>query len=157
MRHLKSVALSALLALTAPALAESSTQTDYNNASMSLTASGTFAEAVSFTIPSTTVTLDSQQVRPGNSFTVTIPVTNTTDREIRVKAVVSGQTGAGADHLTVTPGNDEQTIAPGTEAELTFTFTFDGSTDAAQAGKGVSVTFNVTATGVYEQSAGDSF
>lgn len=157
MRDFKSVALAALLALTTPALAATSEQTDYNSASMSLTANGTFAGVVSFTVPGTTVTLDSQQVRPGNSFTVTIPVTNTADREITVRATAGTPSGAGANHLTVTPTNAEETVAVGGTAELTFTFTFDGSTDTAQAGQDVKVTFEVTATGVYETTQDATF
>ncbi|MDO4264461.1 MAG: hypothetical protein Q4C67_09720, partial [Deinococcus sp.] len=60
----KKTALVILLAALSSALAVSSTQTDYDNASLSLTAQGTYAEAVSFSVPSTELTLSAEQIRP---------------------------------------------------------------------------------------------
>lgn len=152
--------IAALLSLGAPALAgTSSTQTDYDNAALSLSADGTYAQAVSFSVPSTTVTLSAEQIRPGNSFTLTIPVTNTTDRDIDVSAVAKTPTGTGAANLTVSGVSTTATIKPGEDATLTFTLTFDNSTDAAQAGQTVQVVFDVSATASANNtsSSGSSF
>ncbi|AXG98115.1 hypothetical protein DVJ83_01870 [Deinococcus wulumuqiensis] len=139
--------IAALLTLAAPALAQtSSNQTDYDNAILSLSAAGTYAKAVSFSVPSTTVTLKAEQIRPGNSFTLSIPVTNTTDRDIDVSAVAKTPTGTGAANLTVSGVSPTATIMPGEDATLTFTLTFDSSTDEAQAGQTVQVVFDVSAT-----------
>lgn len=138
--------IAALLSFAAPAFAVDSTQTNYDNASMSLSAAGTYAQAVSFSVPSPTVTLSAEQIRPGNSFTLSIPVTNTTDRDINVSAVAQAPSGTGAAHLKVSGVSTTATIKPGEDATLTFTLTFDNSTDAAQAGQTVSVVFDVSAT-----------
>lgn len=136
----------ALLTLSTPALAEVSTQTDYDNATMSLNADGTFSQAVSFSIPSTAITLSAGQIRPGNSFTVSVPVTNTTDRDIDVSVVNQAPTGTGAAHLTVSGVSTTATVKPGEVATLTFTLAFDSATDAAQAGQSIKVVFDVSAT-----------
>lgn len=138
--------IAALLSFAAPAFAVDSTQTDYDNASMSLSAEGTYSQAVSFSVPSTAITLTAQQIRPDNSFTVSIPVTNTTDRDIDVSVVNQAPTGTGAAHLTVSGVSTTANIKPGEVATLTFTLTFDSSTSAAQAGQTVSVVFDVSAT-----------
>lgn len=152
--------IAALLSLGAPALAgTSSTQTDYDNAALSLSADGTYAQAVSFSVPSTAITLTAQQIRPDNSFTVSIPVTNTTDRDIDVSVVNQAPTGTGAAHLTVSGVSTTANIKPGEVATLTFTLTFDSSTSAAQAGQTVSVVFDVSATASANNtsSSGSSF
>lgn len=136
----------ALLTLSAPALAEGSTQTDYDNAALELTVNGTHAQAVKFSVPSTKISLSAEQIRPGNSFTVSIPVTNTTDRDIDVSVTNGAPSGTGAAHLAVTGDITTATIKPGEMATLTFTLAFDSSTSAAQAGQTVSVVFNVSAT-----------
>ena len=151
--------IAALLSFAAPAFAVDSTQTDYDHAALSLSADGTYAQAVSFSVPSTAITLTAQQIRPGNSFTLSIPVTNTTDRDIDVSVVAKTPTGTGAANLTVSGVSTTATIKPGDDATLTFTLTFDNSTDAAQAGQTVQVVFDVRATASANNtsSSGSSF
>lgn len=149
----KKTAFVILFAALTSALAVDSTQTDYDHAALSLSAQGTYAQAVSFSIPSTELTLSAEQVRPGNSFTVSIPVTNTTDRAIDVSAVAAAPTGTGASHLTVQAVSAQATLPAGQTTTLTFTLSFDASTEAAQAGQTVSVMFDVTAVAAADNTS----
>lgn len=98
MRHFKTVALfSALVA--GSAFAVDSIPAGFGSATSSVTATGTYASAVSFTLPSATLAIPTKQVRPGATFTVTIPVTNTTGRSITITPGLV--TGLG-DNITVT-------------------------------------------------------
>ncbi|MDO4264460.1 MAG: hypothetical protein Q4C67_09715, partial [Deinococcus sp.] len=82
----------------------------------------------------------------GNSFTVSIPVTNTTDRTIKLTATAGAPSGTGAAQLTVAPVNAEASVPAGQTTTLTFTLAFSSSMDAAQAGQTVAVVFDVAAT-----------
>ncbi|GMA16533.1 hypothetical protein E5F05_13750 [Deinococcus metallilatus] len=148
MHHFKALALVAAL-LTGGALAADSTSTDHNNATMTLTASGTASDAVKFTIAQTTLTIPAAQVRPGASFTVSVPVSNPTSRNIKVSGAAGTPSGgAFSSKLTIAPVNASNVaIAGGSSGTLSYTFTFA----AAQAGDpvytgNVSVTFTITAT-----------
>ncbi|MCD0157911.1 hypothetical protein [Deinococcus sp. 6GRE01] len=135
--------LTTILALST-ANAAGSTSTGFGSATSTMTASGTYASAVSFTIPDTTLTIPKAQVRPGATFTVTIPVTNTTDRAITIEAgeITNGNTG-----LTIIAGANCDTVAPGGLCNLEYTLTFanDSAGAAALGGTDVSVTFAINA------------
>jgi len=134
MRNLKTSLLIAALALSNAAFAVGSTSTGFGTATSSASASGTYASIVSFTIPTASLTIPSNQVRPGASFTVTIPVTNTTDRTITVTP--SAVTG-GASNVTVsTPLAHD--IATGASFSFVYTVTF-----AADSAAGSALTGNV--------------
>ncbi|ADY25667.1 hypothetical protein Deipr_0500 [Deinococcus proteolyticus MRP] len=150
----KKITFAVLLAVFTSALADSSVSTDYDNASLSLTAAGTYAQAVSFSVPRTAITLSAAQIRPGNSFTVSIPVTNTTDREIDVAAVAAAPTGTGAAHLKVTAQSASATLPAGGQTNLTFLLSFDDSTDVSQGEQTVSVVFDVSATAAASNTSG---
>ena len=143
MRILKMATLTCILALST-AHAATSTSTGYGAATSAVAASGTYASAVSFTIPDTTLTIPGAQVRPGATFTVTIPVTNTTDRAISIEAgsITNGNTG-----LTVIAGANCDTVAQGTVCNLEYTLTFanDSAGAATLGGTDVSVTFAINA------------
>ncbi|MFN4253263.1 hypothetical protein [Deinococcus sp.] len=119
--------LTTILALST-ANAAGSTSTGFGSATSTMTASGTYASAVSFTIPDTTLTIPKAQVRPGATFTVTIPVTNTTDRAITIEAgsITNGNTG-----LTIIAGTNCDTVAPGDLCNLEYTLTFASDSVAA--------------------------
>lgn len=126
MRTLKTFALLTALTCSA-AFAVDSMPTGYGSANTTVTASGTYASAVSFTVPSASLNIPTPQVRPGASFTVTVPVTNTTDRSITVSAGTIGKPG----NATVVPTVGTASIASGATGNLMYTITFD--TDSAQA------------------------
>lgn len=87
MRHLKNIALLTALTLGgAASAAVDSTSSSYGSAYTDITTTGTYQKAVSFSVPNSTLTIPSTQVRPGADFTVTVPVTNTTDHTITITA-----------------------------------------------------------------------
>ncbi|GAA4001638.1 hypothetical protein GCM10022631_10230 [Deinococcus rubellus] len=147
MRNFKNIALIAVLALTGSAFAvTSSTPTDYDNATLAVTATGATAQNVSFTVPSTSLTITTGYMRPSATYTVTVPVTNTTDRKITVSAVAT-PTGTGASLVTVTGGVTLTDLAPGADGVLTYTVNTSASASAADfAGKSVTITFDISAT-----------
>lgn len=149
-------ALSLLALLTFPtiALGAGSTADGFNGATLSVTATGTAAEQVSFEIPSTSITLDSKAVRPGGTFTVTVPVKNTTDRQINV-VVTPTKNGAAATSLTIT-GPGTAIIEPGASSDIVFTFSFAETMTSDEAGQAVEVTFDVKATGTYDSGSGNT-
>lgn len=137
------VLLTTLLALST-ANAAGSTSTGFGAATSTMTATGTYASAVSFTIPDATLIIPAAQVRPGATFKVIIPVTNTTDRAISIEAgtVTNGNTG-----LTVLAGANCDTVTAGAVCNLEYTLTFaaDSAGAAAFGGTDVSVTFAINA------------
>lgn len=158
MRQVKLFALATALLLGSTSLAATSTPDSYDQATLQLAATGTAQEAVNFTVPKAEITIPGAQVFPGNSFTVTIPVTNTSDREIEVK-VSSVTTGALGDKLTAETANDTVTIAPAGTGNLVYTFTLADAVSGDQSieGKAFTVTFNLMGTSVNEESENTSF
>lgn len=158
MRHFTKLALLTALSLTCASLATGSTSTDYNNATMSLTASGTAGTAVGFTVPSASISIPGSQVRPGASFKVTIPVTNTTDREITV-SVMAVKSGDLSGKLTVTPVKNTATIAAGAAGTLVYSFSFAEAVPGDQdiAGQSFAVTFDLSAVGTYDTAQDKTF
>ena len=124
MRHFKTVALISALIVGSAFAIKPSEPTGYGTAESSVTATGTYASAVSFTLPNGLLTIPKKQVRPGASFTVTIPVTNTTDRPITVTAGPVTGTGVGS-YVTVVIDEGEVTIAKDGTLSLAYTVTFD--------------------------------
>ena len=142
MRNIKTAALLSILALSTAASAVDSTSTGYGSAESSVTASGTYASNVSFSVPSATLAIPSAQVRPGATFKISIPVTNKTDRAVTFTAGVVGK-----------PNNAEVTspsaitVAANTTGTLVYTITFNADTaaSAALAGSSANFTFPITA------------
>ena len=146
MRNLKNIALIAVLALTGTVSAASSTSSDYDNATLAVAATGVTAQNVSFTVPSTSVLISSTFMRPAATYTVTVPVTNTTDRLITVSAVPT-VSGSGTALVTVTGGTTLTDLAPGAEGVLTYTVTTSASASVSDfSGKSVTITFAISAT-----------
>ena len=158
MRQFKSFTIAAALILGSTSLAATSVSTNYDQATLQLTATGQAQKAVNFTVPKASITIPGAQVFPGNSFTVTIPVTNTSDRDITVK-VSSVTTGALGDKLTAETTSDTVTIAPNGLGNLVYTFTRADSMagDEAIAGKAFTVTFDLVGTSVNDESEDASF
>lgn len=141
MRHFKSTALALGLLLSGAALAvESGT---YNRATMTVTAQGAYGEAVNFTIPSATIALDTKALKPGQLYTVSVPVTNTTDRPIRVSLITLVKTGEAADEATVDATTETTDIEPGQVGNLIFTVQMSGSGGAGLAGKTLGVQYTI--------------
>lgn len=158
MRQFKSFAVAAALILGSTSLAATSVSTSYDQATLQLAATGTAQEAVSFTVPRASITIPGAQVFPGNSFTVTIPVTNTSDRKVKVS--VSGVTGGDlAGKLTITPTVDSVELIASSADNLVYTFTLADSVtgDEAIAGKAFTVTFDLVGTSVNDGSEDASF
>lgn len=145
MRNFKNIALIAALALGSSAFAVGSTPLDYDHATAVVVASGTTAQSVSFSVPQTTVAISSGYMRPGATYTVEVPVTNTTDRKISISAdsVLSGD---GAALVTLSGGAAVDDVMPGETATLSYTVILSSAADAAAfAGKSVTLTFTINA------------
>jgi len=143
MRHFKSTALALGLLLSGAAYAAESTSLEYNMASMTVTAEGAYGEAVNFTIPNATIPLDTKALKPGQLYTVTVPVTNTTDRPIRVTLKSLDKFGTAANEATVVATTNTVDIAPGLDGILTFTVQMSENTDAGLAGKTLRVRYTI--------------
>lgn len=147
MRHFKTVALFAALVAGSAFAVESSTPTGYGTATASVTATGTYASAVSFTLPNATLTIPTKQVRPGATFTVTIPVTNTTDRSI---TITPGDVTAPG-NVTVTNTSGPVAILAGDAGNLVYTVTFaDDAASYATLTGDVSLVFPMTGADTVE-------
>lgn len=158
MRQTRIFAIVTVLLLGSTSLAVTSTSTNYDQATMQLTATGAAQEAVNFTVPSASITIPGAQVFPGNSFTVTIPVTNTSDRKIKVSVI--GVTGGDlAGKLTITPDISSAELEANSGDKLVYTFTLAKSVAGDQSieGKAFTVTFDLTGTSVNDGSEDASF
>ncbi len=125
MRNFKSIALIAALALSNAAYAADSTNTDFSNAESTTTASGTYATAVSFTLPNASLSIPSQQIRPGASFTITLPVTNTTDRAVNISA---GNVTKPDNTTVVNTTTSFSNVAAGATVNMVYTISFSADT-----------------------------
>ncbi len=146
MRHFKQLALVTALSLSSAAFATAtSTPLTYDTATLAVTATGSTAQAVNFTVPSTSVSISDGYLRPGMTYTITVPVTNSTDRAIDITSDFD-VAGTGAGLVTVTPimGSITGLVAQ-SNGTLTYTVRMTDAQDAAAfAGKGVTVTFTLT-------------
>lgn len=142
MRNIKTAALLSILALSTAASAVDSTSTGYGSAQSSVTASGTYASNVSFSLPSATLTIPSAQVRPGATFRISIPVTNNTDRAVTFTAGTVTKPG----NVEVTPPSPLP-VASGATDMLTYIITFNADTAnfATLSKTSISFTFPITA------------
>lgn len=122
MRNLKSLILMTAFALSTAGYAATSTSDGFGNAEATAEASGTYATAVSFTLPSANLSIPSQQIRPGATFTITIPVTNTTDRKVDISA---GTVGKPANATVVNTTTSFPDVAAGATVPMVYTITFD--------------------------------
>ncbi|MBZ9750315.1 hypothetical protein GO986_15285 [Deinococcus sp. HMF7620] len=148
MRKFSVLALTTLLLLPS-ALAETSTGDTYDRASMTVTASGAYGEAVNFEVPDTALNLDASALRPGATYTISVPVTNTTDRPIVVTGT-SAVTGSYQGNVIVTAVTGSLTLAPGGTGELQYTIGLPSDAAiSATAGKTVTVTFSLEGTSDY--------
>ena len=147
MRHFKTVALISALIVGSAFAIKPSEPTGYGTAESSVTATGTYASAVSFTLPNGLLTIPKKQVRPGASFTVTIPVTNTTDRPITITA---GNVTA-PDNVIVANTSGPVPIAAGEEGYLIYSidFTDDEAEYAVLEGE-INIVFPMTGTDTAE-------
>jgi hypothetical protein len=147
MRKLKTMALLAVLALPGSAFAAvDSAPAGYDDATLAVTATGSTAQNVSFSVSSTAVTITPDFMRPSSTYTVTVPVTNTTNRKITVSATAT-PSGTGASLITVTGGAPLTDLAPGATGNLTYTVITSASASATDfAGKSVTITFDISAT-----------
>ncbi len=148
MRNFKSFALIAALALSNAAYAVTpSTPVDYDNATATglSTEVGTFKQKVSFNIVSSSV--DLTVMKPGQAYTITIPVENTTDRDIAVSL----------DDVTATDGDEavaliEASHEVGTELVipageiLPLTIVVTTGTDAGLSNVKVTIGYTVNGT-----------
>jgi hypothetical protein len=151
MRNFKNVLLTAVLALSTGALAVSSNPVDYDHATLAVLATGSTAQNVSFSVPSTALTISTGFMRPATTYTVTVPVTNTTDRIITVSAT-SATSGTGASLVSVTPSGSPVDLAPGASGTLTFSVMTSTSLSATDfAGKSVTLTFDISAVSTSTQ------
>lgn len=142
-------ALLTAFALAGAAQAADSTPVDYDHATLTVMASGAYGEAVNFTVPSTTVQLGSGLLRPGATYTVSIPVTNTTDRPITVSVTNAVVGGTGAGLVTLTGGTTSAVVAPNAVGTLTYTVSLDPTlSPAATSSKTVSIEFNLEGAAV---------
>lgn len=143
MRNFKNIALIAVLALSNAAFAVDSNGTSFGTAESTVTASGTYSSAVKFTLPAASLTIPSQQVRPGAAFTITIPVTNTTGRAINISA---GTVTGAPTNVTITPPAPHLNVADGATAQLVYEieFALDGVSGAALSGD-VNLSFQILA------------
>lgn len=150
MRNLKSIALTAALVLTGAAFAVTSTPSDYNTATASTTATGGFGETVAFNIPSATFTIDAALLKPGTTYTITIPVTNSTSN--RTMNISSGFTSTSTllsslYSLTATTGSLAN-LAAAAKGDIVYSLVVSTSaTPTDFAGKALSFTFDLDAIG----------
>ncbi len=125
MRNFKTLALITALTLSAAIAQSTSTSDGFGNAEATATASGAYASAVSFTLPTASLSIPSQQIRPGATFTITVPVTNTTDRAVNISAGdVVAPANADVEKTTASFNG----VAPGATVKLIYTITFSPDT-----------------------------
>ncbi|WP_159065915.1 hypothetical protein [Deinococcus ficus] len=153
MRNIKTLSLMTLLTLGTLAGAVTSSSNDYDSATVTnqTTALGSFGRTLTFDVSTGEVTLDSAAVngslRPGETYVVTIPVTNTTDRAITLSlAAVSVTEGSGSVASTVT--GEAVTLQAGASGELTISITMAGA-DVVEATTSVSVSYSVNGAASY--------
>lgn len=146
MRSLTAVALLAALSF-GPAFAAASTPVDYDTATvLGETADvGTFGQALSFNVAAGSVDLD--VMKPGETYTVTIPVTNTTDRDITVSLENVALT-SGSGSVASTVPSDDVTITPGMTENLTITVTMKAAADVV-AGSKITLKYDVLGVSRY--------
>lgn len=148
MRKFKSFALIAALAMSTAAFAGPATgDYDTKTASDTLTAGHT-VEAVAFTITSSGFTIETASLVPDTTYTVSIPVTNSTsNREITMSLSTLTIT-SGADVLAthgVVVSTDNQPVQGGQGHVIMFTFK---TKPAGSIAAGQTVAFAYTITGV---------
>ncbi|GAA5534689.1 hypothetical protein [Deinococcus aluminii] len=141
----KVASLLAALILSSPALAVSSTPTDYNHATAEVSVTGSYGGGVSFTIDESQITLPVGQMKPGATYTVTIPVQNTSANSIDVTATSSVTDGATYVARVDGTGTNSATIAAGSSGNLTFRVTLSSDANVT-AGTAVTIKFTVNGT-----------
>ncbi|GGM30305.1 hypothetical protein GCM10008956_02930 [Deinococcus arenae] len=140
MRSLTAVALLAALSF-GPAFAAASTPVDYDTAAvLGETADvGTFGQALSFNVAAGLVDLN--VMKPGETYTVTIPVANTTDRDITV-SLEHVELTSGSDSVASTVLSGDVTITPGGTQNLTIKVTTKAAADVV-AGSKITLKYDV--------------
>ncbi len=149
MRNLKIAALVSSL-LLGTAFAATSTPTDFDTATVSGESAtvGTFGEAVNFTV--STSSIDLTVMKPGETYTITIPVTNTTDRAINLtlkNVLASAGDSSVASIVSSTQATPLQ-LAAGASGELIIAVTLKGAGDVV-AGDTVTISYDVEGTADY--------
>lgn len=146
MRNVKNIALITVLSLGTIAFAEPSTPVDYNSATLTATANGATGEAVAFTIPSSTISIDPSLLKTGTEYTISIPVTNSTSN--RIINVTASLTPGGTlleSQYTLTPVMESLTgLGLNGSGNIVYKFTITDTTTAV-AGKTLSFTIKLDA------------
>ncbi|WP_155299521.1 hypothetical protein [Deinococcus kurensis] len=140
------VALLAALSF-GPAFAAASTPVDYDAATvLGETADvGTFGQALSFNVAAGSV--DLSVMKPGVTYTVTIPVANTTDRDITVSLKDVAFT-SGSDSVDTMVIGSDVTITPGGTQNLTIKVTTKAAADVV-AGSKITLKYDVLGVSSY--------
>ncbi|GMA14080.1 hypothetical protein E5F05_18445 [Deinococcus metallilatus] len=141
----KVASLLAALILSSPVLAINSTQTDYDHASADVIASGSIGDGVSFTIDESQVTLPVGQMKPGATYTVNIPVQNTSANSIDATATATTTDGATYVANVDGTGTSSATIGAGATGNLIFRVTLSSNANVP-AGATVTIKFTVNGT-----------
>lgn len=150
MRTFKTATLLTVLLLTPFAGAVSSQSSDYDTAIVTgqSTTVGTFGEAVNFNVSAGEV--DLPVMKPGETYTITIPVENTTDRAIRLQLkdvqVTSGNTSV--ESLSWSTQSGDLELAAGESGDLLITVvTRDAG--SVKVGDVVTIGYGVTGQSAY--------
>ncbi|GAA5534102.1 hypothetical protein [Deinococcus aluminii] len=108
------------------------------------TTEAAFGEAVNFTMLASSVELSAEFLKPGGSYTVSIPVTNDTDRPITVNLLEIRKSGTYDGSLvTVTPTTSSVPLAAGGSITIEFTVKLpEDATIAKTASKTLTLTFD---------------
>lgn len=153
MRNIKTLSLLTLLTLGTLAGAVTSTSNNYDSATVSgqATQVGSFGQAVSFDVSTGTVALNAgtmgETLKPGETYTVTIPVTNTTDRAITLSLANVAVT-EGSASVAATTFSEAITLPAGASGELTISVTLASASDVV-ASTSVSVSYSVNGAASY--------
>lgn len=149
MRNLKSIALIAALTLSNVSYAVDATgDYDVKTASDTVTV-GSTVEAVAFTVSASEFTINTASLAPDTTYTVSIPVTNSTVGRTINMALTSLTATSGSSALAnygVVTLTDKKDVAGG--ASTTIQFTFKTKTaDIIAASQTVTFAYTVTGTG----------
>lgn len=149
MRTLKIAALVSSLLLST-AVAATSESTDFDTAIVNGESAtvGTFGEAVNFTVSTGNIDLDI--MKPGETYTITIPVTNTTDRAINLtlKNVLASSGNSSVASMVSSTQVTPLQLAAGQSGDLTITVTMKGAGEVV-AGDTVTISYDVEGTADY--------
>lgn len=111
----------------------------WNQSELDVCVEGDVVDALDFEVASAKIALATNQVRPGNSFTVEFKVTNNSSRDI----FISDGSNLGPVSSIITFNNEGSRIAMGTNAYVSYTFTFPPADDDNDWGNWAQTNFGV--------------